>query len=270
MVSGFSARIDEIRDSTGVLCVGIDPSPSSLSNWGLADTADSALEMGRVVLGAAEGRVGIVKPQVAYFERFGSAGFVALESVIRDARSAGFLVIADAKRGDIGTTMEGYAAAWLGSGPMQSDAVTVSPYQGFDALEPAFQAAESSNGGVFVLCATSNSDASGVQAARIDNQSLSASIAKRARERSEGRQTVGVVVGATRSLAESGLTETDLEDLLILAPGFGAQGAALSDIPSIFGRNARRVIPSVSRSILGGGTAGVTTAIDSHLRELSL
>lgn len=270
MVADFAARIDSIRDSTGLLCLGIDPSPTSLGNWGLADSADGALEMGRVVLGAGKGRVGIVKPQVAYFERFGSAGFVALESLIREARSAGFLVIADAKRGDIGTTMEGYSTAWLEPGPLQSDALTVSPYQGFDALEPAFRAAESENGAVFVLCATSNPDSNAVQSARIANQSLSASIAERARERSAGRQTVGVVVGATRSLAESGITEADLDDLLILAPGFGAQGAVLSDIPSIFGRNARRVIPTVSRSVLGGGSAGVAAAIDSHLRELSL
>lgn len=270
MVVGFAARIDTVRDATGLLCVGIDPSPSSLGNWALADSADGALEMGRVVLEAAQGRVGIVKPQVAYFERFGSAGFAALESLIRDARSAGFLVIADAKRGDIGTTMEGYSAAWLEPGPLQSDALTVSPYQGFDALEPAFRAAESANGSVFVLCATSNPDANAVQSARIEDRSLSASIAVRARERSAGRQTVGVVVGATRPLAASGLTETDLEDLLILAPGFGAQGAALSDIPLIFGTNARRVIPTVSRSILGGGAAGVAKAIDDHLRELSL
>jgi orotidine-5'-phosphate decarboxylase len=226
--------------------------------------------MGNIVLDAAIDRIGIIKPQVAYFERFGAAGFGVLESLIRDARSAGLLVIADAKRGDIGSTMESYASAWLEPGPLQCEAMTVNPYLGFDALEPAFQAADQSRGAVFVLCATSNPDAPTVQSARTDGESVSALIARRARERSHSSSRVGVVVGATRSLESSGLTDRDLNELLVLAPGFGAQGAALADIGAIFGAAAPRVIPTVSRSVLGGGTTGVGAAIDNHLRELGL
>jgi orotidine-5'-phosphate decarboxylase len=266
----FSARFSDLVSTCGPLCVGIDPSAESLAGWGLANSADGALEMGRVILSALEGRVGIVKPQIGYFERFGAAGYAALESLIHEARSADLLVIADAKRGDIGSTMESYASAWLESGPLQCDAMTVSPYPGFEALEPAFRSAELTRGAVFVLCATSNPDAATVQSARLDGMSVSAVIARRARERSGTTHSVGVVVGATRSLESSGLTAGDLDGLLVLSPGFGAQGAALTDIATIFGAAAPRIIPTVSRSVLGAGPAAVGAAIDNHLRELGI
>lgn len=267
-MTGLGGTFELIRGSFGPLCVGIDPSADSLELWGLPDVADGALEFSRVVIESAAGRVGIVKPQVGYFERFGSAGFAALEQVIADAHAAGLTVIADAKRGDIGTTMEGYAAAWLGDGPLGCDAMTSSPYQGFDALEPAFDRAESTASTVFVLCATSNPDAPGIQGAQLGGRSLPSIVAERARERSGNDYTVGLVVGATRSLAESGLTESDLVETLILAPGFGAQGASLTDLSAIFGRASSWVIPSVSRSVVRGGPTGVDAAIDAHLREL--
>ena len=264
----FAARVAELAASAGPLCVGIDPSAESLSSWGLANSADAALEMGRVVIDAVQGRVGIIKPQVGYFERFGAAGFSALETLIHEARSADILVIADAKRGDIGSTMESYATAWLEPGPLQCEAMTVNPYLGFGTLEPAFDAAERSGGAVFVLCATSNPDAPTVQSAHTDGVSVSASIARRARERSGVHRTIGIVVGATRSLESSGLTDKDLDGLLVLAPGFGAQGAALSDLATIFGSAAHRVIPTVSRSVLSSGPDAVGLSIDNHLREL--
>ncbi len=267
-MSGLSVTFEAIRASFGPLCVGIDPSRDSLHSWGLPDTPDGALEMSLGVIDAASGRVGIVKPQVGYFERFGAEGFRALESVFSAARTAGLQIIADVKRGDIGSTMEGYAEAWLGDGPLGSDAMTVSPYQGFGALEPAFVAAEARGSVAFVLCATSNIDAATVQAARHGDRTLPAEIALLARERSNNDYTVGLVVGATRSLAESGLTEENLVESLILSPGFGAQGAALGDLTSIFGRASSWVIPSVSRSVLRGGPDGVATAIESHLAEL--
>lgn len=270
MVDGLGAAFTDIRDSVGPLCVGIDPSAELLTGWGLPDTAAGAQEFGLAVVHAASTRVGIIKPQVAFFERFGSAGFVALEKVIAEARSAGLRVIADAKRGDIGSTMQAYATAWLADGPLRSDAITASPYQGFEALEPAFDAADASGATVFVLCATSNPDAPAIQNAQTDGRNLSARIAHLARARNHRGFTAGLVVGATRSLAESGLIHADLEGTLILAPGFGAQGAQLSDIDGIFGPAAHFVIPSVSRSVLGSGAGGVGDAIDSHKRELGL
>lgn len=269
-MTGFATRLRELGNSSGLLCVGIDPSAQSLGAWGIRNTAEGALEMGRVLLAAVQGRVGIVKPQVGHFERFGAAGFVAMETLIHEARSAGLLVIGDAKRGDIGSTMESYASAWLDVGPLQCDAMTVSPYQGFDALEPAFRAAERSDGAVFVLCATSNPDAPTVQSARTSDRSVSSHIAHLARQRGGAQQTVGIVVGATRSLESSGLSAADLDGLFVLAPGFGVQGAVLSDVKTIFGTATARVISTVSRSVLGGGPSGVGAAIDNHLRELGL
>jgi len=267
---GLGARFASIVESRGPLCVGIDPSTDALRRVGLPDTAEGALEFGRAVVAVSAPRVGIVKPQIAYFERFGSAGYGALESLIREAREAGLVVIADAKRGDIGSTMEGYAAAWLGDGPLQSDALTVSPYQGFAALEPAFSRAEASGATVFVLSSTSNPDADDVQRASLASATVPALVARYARERSGDTRTVGVVVGATRDLAARGLTAANLDGLLILAPGFGAQGASLTDISQIFGAASATVIPSVSRSVVHDGLDNAATAIEEHLRELGL
>ena len=269
-MSGLGARFAEIRDTVGPLCVGIDPSTEVLERWGLPDSAAGALELGRAAVEAATDRVGIIKPQVAFFERFGAAGYMALESVIQDARKAGLTVIADAKRGDIGSTMQAYATSWLAAGPLQSDALTASPYQGFDALEPAFDLADATGSTVFVLCATSNPDSTAIQSASVDGVSLPATIARLAQARNHRGNSVGLVVGATRSLADSGLLASDLDGTLILAPGFGAQGAALADIDGIYGAAAINVIPSVSRSVLGAGAAGIASAIDDHRRELGL
>ena len=270
MVTGLSARFDSIVESVGPLCVGIDPSPEALHAAGLPDNPQGALEFGRAVIAAAISRVGIVKLQVAYFERFGALGIGALEIIIREARADGLAVIADAKRGDIGSTMNGYADAWLGIGTLQSDAVTVNPYLGFDSLEPAFSLAETNGSTVFVLSATSNLDADQVQRASVAGTRLPALVAEFARVRTGDSYTVGVVVGATRGLADSGLTAADLDGLLVLAPGFGAQGASLTDISNIFGAAKNRVIPSVSRSVVFDGLANMPRSIEQHLRELGL
>jgi orotidine-5'-phosphate decarboxylase len=222
------------------------------------------------VIDAASGRVGIVKPQVAFFERFGAAGFMALETAISEARQAGLAVIADAKRGDIGSTMDAYATAWLSEGPLRSDALTASPYQGFDALEPAFDLADVTGSTVFVLCATSNPDSTAIQSASVNGHTLPSTIAALARARNHRGNAVGLVVGATRTLEASGLTVGDIDGTLVLAPGFGAQGAQLNDLNTLFGAASSWVIPSVSRSVLGAGAAGIGTAIDAHRRELGL
>lgn len=117
-MTGFGQRLRRALDEHGPLCVGIDPHEALLRAWGLGVDAAGVREFGLRTVDAAAGRVGIVKPQVAFFERFGSAGFAALEDVIAAARAADLIVIADAKRGDIGTTMDGYAAAWLEPGSL--------------------------------------------------------------------------------------------------------------------------------------------------------
>ncbi|MGB4137020.1 MAG: orotidine-5'-phosphate decarboxylase, partial [Microbacterium sp.] len=162
----FGARLRAALDAHGPLCVGIDPHAALLDAWGLGQDAAGVREFGLRVVDAAVGRVGVVKPQVAFFERFGSRGFAALEEVQSAARDAGLIVIADAKRGDIGTTMAGYASAWLQAGaPLEADALTVSPYLGPDSLRETLTTAIRAGKGLFVLSATSNPEAPALQAA---------------------------------------------------------------------------------------------------------
>jgi orotidine-5'-phosphate decarboxylase len=281
-VTSFGGRLAAAMTDRGQLCVGIDPHAGLLADWGLDATASGARDFGLRVVEAAAGRVGVVKPQVAFYERYGSAGFAALEEVIAAARAAGLVVIADAKRGDIGTTMDGYADAWLGAGsPLESDAVTISPYLGPDSLRGTIATAVREQKGVFVLVATSNPEAAGLQSAEVTvvdagrGQTVADWVAQRAGAVNTSAAVgddpfgpVGFVVGATVNRAELGLTDDALHRAAILAPGFGAQGAHLSDIRGLFGSLATQVLASASRSILGAGPAGIADAIDAHNAEL--
>ena len=276
-MTGLGARLRAATAARGALCVGIDPHAALLRAWGLPDSASGARELALTVVDAAAPRIGIVKPQAAFFERFGSAGIAVLEEVIRAARAAGLIVIGDAKRGDIGSTAEGYAAAWLAEGgPLESDALTVAPYLGLGALDPLIRIAQEAGNGVFVLASTSNPEGVAVQSARTaDGGTVAAAIAREAADRNATAAAagewgdIGVVIGATRPLADSGIDARALAATPILAPGFGAQGARLADIGAIFGAAAATVIPSVSRSVLEAGPEGIAAAIDAHRAELS-
>ena len=275
-MTGFGVRLRAATDARGPLCVGIDPHAALLRAWGLPDSAAGARELALAVVDAAAPRIGIVKPQTAFFERFGSAGIAVLEEVIRTAREAGLIVIGDAKRGDIGSTAEGYAAAWLAAGaPLESDALTVAPYLGLGALDPLIRIAQEAGNGVFVLASTSNPEGVAVQSAHTaDGGTVAWAIARDAAERNASAAAgewgdVGVVIGATRPFAASGIDASALAATPILAPGFGAQGARLAEIGSIFGEAAATVIPSVSRSVLEAGPSGVAAAIDAHRAELA-
>lgn len=254
MVEGLSARFLDIRSDFGALCVGIDPHESLLAEWGLPNSAAGVRDFGLLSIEACVEEIGIVKPQVAFFERFGAAGIAALEDVIEAATAAGIAVIADAKRGDVGSTMDAYSAAWLGAGPLQSAAMTANPYQGVGSLEPAISRAESSGATVFVLCATSNPEGMSQQHAEIDGTSLAGYIARAVVDRNRGKVPgpAGLVIGATLDISSFGLDGDSLHGTLILAPGFGFQGAQLSKLHDIYGELAPWVIPSVSRSVLAG------------------
>jgi len=285
-VTGFGERLSAALAADGQLCVGIDPHEALLTSWGLGVDAAGAREFGLRVVDAAAGRVGIVKPQVSFFERFGSAGFGALEEVIAAARAAGLLVLADAKRGDIGSTMDAYAAAWLSPGaPLEADAVTLSPYLGPDTLRGAITLAVRHGKGVFVLAATSNPEAFALQSAEITTvdaergQTVADWVARSAGWANSSAAfpasgagvrlgPVGFVVGATVDRAELGLTDEALRGAAILAPGFGAQGARLAQLPALFGDLAPQVLASASRSILSAGPDGLAAAIDAHNQEL--
>src|SRR5690606_29991881 len=175
----FGARLATAMEQWGPLCVGIDPHPELLARWGLTDSAESLAAFGETVLEASVRTAAAVKPNSAFFERHGARGIAALEPILRRAREMDVITIMDVKRGDIGSTMEGYADAYLAHGvPLECDALTVSPYLGFGSLQPAFDLAQHTGKGVFVLALTSNPEAASVQHARgEDGVSVAATIA---------------------------------------------------------------------------------------------
>jgi orotidine-5'-phosphate decarboxylase len=265
---GFTGRVQRVIAERGRLCVGIDPHESLLHAWGLPATASGAREFGLRVVDAAAGRVGFVKPQVAFFERYGATGYGALESVLAAARHAGLVVIADAKRGDVGTTVDAYGEAWLTPGsPLEADALTVVAYQGLGSLEGVIARAQAAGKGLFVLTATSNPEASLTQrAARADGRTVASGLV--ADIRAQGGSSLGVVVGATIDVADYGIALSDLVGVPILAPGFGAQGAELAQLSDLFGPAAPNTIANVSRSVLGGGPDGLASAIEQANEEV--
>lgn len=251
------------------LCVGIDPSETELLGTGLPDSAAGARDYSLRLIDAAAGRVGIIKPQVAYFERFGSLGFAALEEVYTQARAAGLMILSDAKRGDIGSTLVGYAQAWFGDdSPLRSDALTVSPFLGPGSLGELMKYAQDINAGIFMLAATSNQEARALQTATLGSKTVSELVVDGAREIGGG--DAGVVIGATQDLGTFGLDWIKTSDigLPVLAPGFGFQGAKLSDLNSIFGVSAARVLANVSRAITQEGPGNLVSQIDKAKLEL--
>jgi orotidine-5'-phosphate decarboxylase len=256
MAETFGARLrDRIRE-LGPLCVGVDPSRELLSRWDRPDTTESLEFFAMTVLEAVTGVVAAIKPQVAFFERFGSGGFRVLERLIAEARDAEVVVIADAKRGDFSLTNEAYAQAWLSEGsPLAVDALTVSPYLGVAALAPFFTVAQENERGVFVLAATSNPEGRAIQRARTDDHERVEDMVLREvsnlNHRDEGLGSFGVVLGATRDAPEF-----DLDTLAgpYLVPGVGAQGADANDVARLFSRtDAATVLVSVSRDVLFAG-----------------
>lgn len=243
----------------GPLCVGIDPHPSLLSAWGLTDDVEGLRRFSLAVVDAVADLAAALKPQVALYERYGSTGLAVLEEVLAASAAAGVLTIADAKRGDIGSTMAAYAAAWLGEGsPLAADAVTLSPYLGFESLRPALEMAATTGRGAFVLALTSNPEGASVQhtggAHSVAKVVCDAAGAENTRYAGEPFGSVGLVVGATvgDAVVRLGL---DLAAMggPILAPGIGAQGADGAAVRSTFGQAAPRVLGTSSRDILAGG-----------------
>ncbi|WP_432843777.1 orotidine-5'-phosphate decarboxylase [Dactylosporangium sp. CA-092794] len=242
-------------DAQGPLCVGIDPHPSLLLSWGLSDDVKGLEAFSRTAGEALAGRVAAVKPQSAFFERFGSRGIAVLESVIRQLREAGTLVILDVKRGDIGSTAAAYADAYVDpASPLCSDAVTVSPYLGFGALRPIIDKAQRHGLGAFVLALTSNPEGAAVQRAiAAGGRTVAQTIIDEISQVNAGVEPlgdVGVVIGAT--VGPTGHELTHLNGP-ILAPGLGAQGGRAEDLRAVFGDALGDVLPSWSREVLAAG-----------------
>ncbi|ATA28279.1 orotidine 5'-phosphate decarboxylase [Mycobacterium lepraemurium] len=252
-MTGFGTRLAAAKAQRGPLCVGIDPHPELLRAWDLPTTADGLAAFCDICVEAFAG-FAVVKPQVAFFEAYGAAGFAVLERSIAALRSAGVLVLADAKRGDIGTTMAAYAAAWAGDSPLAADAVTASPYLGFGSLRPLLEAAAAHDRGVFVLAVTSNPEGATVQRAAFDGRTVAQLVVDQAAvvNRSTnpaGPGYVGVVVGATV------LQPPDLSALggPVLVPGLGVQGGRPEALAGLGGAEPGQLLPAVAREVLRAG-----------------
>ncbi|NUL45000.1 orotidine-5'-phosphate decarboxylase [Cellulosimicrobium funkei] len=306
----WGTRLAAAMDAAGPLCLGIDPHPQLLNDWGLPDTPVGLERFSMTALEAAAGEggssaVAAIKPQVALYERHGSAGFAVLERLLREARAEEVLTIADAKRGDIGSTMTGYAEAWLSDdSPLVADAVTLSPYLGYGSLAPALELAEATGRGVFVLALTSNPEGSSVQhvggaegsvarsittsAARDNKRALAAGqvsgmngtagVDEGSRAGAGGGPAirpalgpVGLVVGATVA-GEAERLGLDLAGVrgALLAPGFGAQGASGAGMRSGFGAAWPSVLATSSRAILrrGPSVGGLREGIREALEDV--
>ena len=279
MPDTLSKKLETAFDSKGQLCVGIDPHEDILIENGFEVSAKGVLDFGLAMLDQLDGAVSIVKPQVSFFERFGSAGFNSLEQLLAAAQAKRFLVIADAKRGDIGSTMEAYAHAWLGkSAPFTCDALTVNPYLGVGSLAPAAALASERGKGLFVLAATSNPEGVALQTSTAD-VTVAAQVAREVDRMNKSTAisnskfgSNGLVIGATVSLSDFGLAglNQDRESLRtpILAPGFGFQGARLEDAKSIFKALSGDVLYSISRSALRDGIRSVSRAVQDDQNTL--
>ncbi len=245
----FGARLHAAIEDRGPFCVGIDPHAALLAAWGLADDVGGLETFALTAVEAVAPHVSVVKPQSAFYERFGSRGIAVLERVIAESRAAGALVLLDVKRGDIGSTSQAYADAYLDpTSPLASDAITVSPYLGFGSLDPVIETARAHGGGVFVLALTSNKEGPEVQHASVDGGTVAGRMLDHLRRLNDGMAPLGsfgAVVGAT-----IGSTDEDLAfNGPVLAPGFGAQGGTVADVRRIFG-SAAAVLPSSSREVL--------------------
>jgi orotidine-5'-phosphate decarboxylase len=271
-LESFGARLRRAMDDRGPLCVGIDPHASLLAEWGLNDDVAGLERFSRTVVEAMADRVAVLKPQSAFFERFGSRGVAVLEKAVAEARAAGALVVMDAKRGDIGSTMAAYAESFLRKdAPLFSDALTVSPYLGYGSLKPAVELARENGAGLFVLALTSNPEGGEVQhAVRADGRNVGATMLAHLAAENAGEEPLGsfgAVVGAT-------LGDLSSYDLAIngplLAPGIGAQGATPADLPRVFGAAVRDVVPNVSRGVLrhGPDVGALRSAADRFAEEI--
>ena len=183
LAAPFGERLAAVVAAHGPLCVGIDPHPGLLAEWGLADDWRGLERFALTCVDALAGHVAVVKPQSAFFERHGSRGIAVLEKVLAGLGAQVVpgrpptLSLLDVKRGDIGSTMDGYADAYLSVGaPLGADAVTLSPYLGFGSLTSAIRSADDAGRGVFVLARTSNPEGGDVQLAEWSGRSVAQAV----------------------------------------------------------------------------------------------
>ena len=258
--ASFGVRLRAAMHADGPLCAGIDPHRELVQAWGLPYTPAGMERFAMTCVEAFGGQVAAVKPQSAFFEVFGSGGVAVLERVVAALREAGTLTVLDVKRGDIGSTMAAYAEAFLREAPHAPDAITLSPYLGYESLRPALDLAHEQGRGVFVLALTSNLEGASVQHAAFDGVSVARSVVvgaagDNAAAHARGELgSVGLVVGATVGDAVRRL-DLDLVGAAtpVLAPGVGAQGAGARQLREVFGAARPQVLAASSRAVLGAG-----------------
>ena len=258
MAISFATRFAAVRAARGPLVWGLDPSGGLLESWGLGDSPDGLDRFADIMLAAAPGVVGLVKPQSAFYERHGWRGVRTLQRLTEDARAAGLLVILDVKRGDVGSTNDAYAEAYLGKGaPLAADAITVHPYLGTGAMAAYVSRAHESGSCVLVVTRSSNPEGRAIQAAQVpgtgqtvESQLLADIAALNSRLAPGQLGPAGAVIGPTHIEPELDLAAASC---LFLAPGVGTQGATPADVARVFAACPDRVMPSASRSLLRPG-----------------
>ena len=250
----FADRLIAAVREHGPLCVGIDPHAGRIPDLFGGDTAEGVSNWAEAIIDCVKGRAGVIKPQIGLFERLGPEGFTALQNTLHHARDAGLIVLADAKRGDIGSTAEGYASAYLSEdAPFPSDAVTVNPYMGLDTLEPFIRTAEANAKGVIVLARTSNPGSADFQSKELDGAPLYARVVEalapmmKRLEGESGWSGLMLVTGATGP-DEARALRALAPNALFLVPGYGAQGAGAADAKAGF-VNGEGGIVNASRSV---------------------
>ena len=260
------ALIERVRALGNPLCVGLDPYldriPPLFRDGDMSPgnplTAPAVEAFLKAVLDRAAGKAAVVKPQIAFFERMGWRGIRALEEVCSHARKCGMLVLLDAKRGDIGSTADAYAGAYLtDDAPLPADALTLNPYLGMDTLEPFFTTAKAHGRGLFILVKTSNPGSGDFQDLKIGNRSLAETVADRLNSQAEaltggetGWSSLGVVVGATYP-GEAERIRQIMPRTLFLVPGYGAQGGDAAGAVNGFVKGPNGLAGGIVRSSRG-------------------
>lgn len=261
MTTPFGPRLRTAMAAYGPLCAGLDPHRGLVERWGLEYSLAGLERFAMTCVEAYAGQVAVVKPQSAFFEVFGSGGVRVLERVLADLRDAGTLTILDVKRGDIGSTMQAYADAYLGdASELRADAVTVSPFLGYASLRPALDLAAATGRGVFVLALTSNPEGPQVQHAEREGRSVAATVVDGAAADnmaavSRGELgSVGLVIGATvgDAVRDHGI-DLVAAGTPVVAPGYGAQGGTVEAMRRTFGEALPQVLASSSREVLSAG-----------------
>ena len=281
--------VARMRELGHPLCAGLDPHrpkvPILFRRGSMTaqdpETAIAVENFLLAIIDRLEGRVAAVKPQIAFFEELGARGFAVLERIVARAREGGLAVVLDAKRGDIGSTADGYAQAYLEpDAPCAVDALTLSPYLGLDSLRPFADRAVSYGRGLFVLAHTSNPGAADYQERNLEKggplyTAVAESLAPLCEELagpSTGWSSLGIVSGATYPESAARLREL-LPQALFLVPGYGAQGASAEDAVRSFvaGPNGREGgLINTSRGLLfpeAAQAAGTATQWERAIDE---